>query len=417
MTEPIPLSPEDLTILDLEGPTVVGHTCKVIRVGPPGVEFDALFGMVDRRVGDVPELRYRLSDDSGSPAWVADGDFQLEQHLTLAGDGTEIAPAEVPVLAAKLFARHLDRDRPLWAMDVFRLEDGGAAIVWRIHHALADGSTAMRFAREVLWHEDAGAAPPADPPARQADHARRRVHLTHVIEHEFGRSGGPSPFDGRIGAERAIAMTTVPLGELHDAAKRTTGATLNDAVLSVVAGAIGHWMGTHDHQDLGEIRVKVPVSLHQADGDAGNRDSYFTVPLPLGEPDPVARLEQIRDETAERKSEHEAEELDRLFQRFAHLSPRLGHFLTRVEANPRRFALNVSNVHGPTHPVKVLDSPVDSVHSIAEIARRHALRVSVVSVGDQLNFGFCADPDLVTDLDAMAEGAELAADRLIDSAG
>ena len=74
-------------------------------------------------------------------------------------------------------------------------------------------------------------------------------------------------------------------------------------------------------------------------------------------------------------------------------------------------------MRGPAKPVAVLDARVQTVHSIAEIGERHALRVAALSVGDRLCFGFCADPELVTDLDQMAEGIEWAAERLIAAAG
>ncbi|HEY4278899.1 MAG TPA: WS/DGAT domain-containing protein, partial [Conexibacter sp.] len=50
-----------------------------------------------------------------------------------------------------------------------------------------------------------------------------------------------------------------------------------------------------------------------------------------------------------------------------------------------------------------------------EIGERHALRVAVVSLGDLLCFGFCADPSLVPDVQSMAdavgpEAATLVAD-------
>jgi hypothetical protein len=56
---------------------------------------------------------------------------------------------------------------------------------------------------------------------------------------------------------------------------------------------------------------------------------------------------------------------------------------------------------------------VTGVHSIVEIGEHHALRIAVVSVGDRLCFGFCADPDLVDDLDRLAEGAEHEAVRIV----
>lgn len=284
----------------------------------------------------------------------------------------------------------------------------------------------MRIARELLWSESVpgnavpanapvgGATTPAEKDAeKKADDARRRRHLIGLFEREFARAGGPSPFDGVIGTERSIAFATISLTELHDAGKRAAGATLNDSVLSVVAGAIRHWMELHHQEDLGVLRVRVPVSLHHGDDDGGNRDSFFSVPLPLDEPDPVRRLTDIREQTRLRKDDHDAEEIDSLLRRISHTSPRLRHFYSRFESNPRRFALNISNVRGPSHPVAVLDAPVETVHSIVEIGERHALRVSALSVGDRLCFGFCADPELVRDVDQMAAGVEWATNRLI----
>ncbi len=57
----------------------------------------------------------------------------------------------------------------------------------------------------------------------------------------------------------------MPLGPLHDGAKRLAGATVNDAVLACVAGGLRHWIEQH-HGQLDDLRVEVPVSLHQ-EGD------------------------------------------------------------------------------------------------------------------------------------------------------
>ena len=61
--------------------------------------------------------------------------------------------------------------------------------------------------------------------------------------------------------------------------------------------------------------------------------------------------------------------------------------------------------------------PRHALHSLAEIGRRHALRVAVVSLADHLYFGFCADPDLVDDLEWLAEGVEAEAAALIGLSG
>jgi diacylglycerol O-acyltransferase len=165
------------------------------------------------------------------------------------------------------------------------------------------------------------------------------------------------------------------------------------------------------------VRAKVPVSLHREGDDARNRDSFFSVGLPLCEPDPVARLRSVHAATALRKSERDAERLDELTRELGRMSPLLKRFCERLEASPRRFAVNVSNVPGPRSRVTILEAPVEGLYSIAEIGEHHALRVAVVSLAGELCFGFCADPAIVDDLQAMAEGVEVEAGALIAAAG
>jgi WS/DGAT/MGAT family acyltransferase len=275
----------------------------------------------------------------------------------------------------------------------------------------------MRFARELLWDAEPDAAHSTARPAHGAaaeDDARRRGHLAGFVRREFARSRAQSPFDGTIGSQREVAFADVPFRALHEAAKQANGATVNDAVLSVVAGALRRWIEMH-HGALGEVRVRVPVSLHHQGDDAGNRDSFFAVALPLAEPEPVARLRAVHAATAERKADHDADEMDALERELARVSPRLQHFCDRIQASPRRFALNVSNVPGPRDSVSVLGAPVTALHSLAEIGERHALRVAVVSYAGALRFGLCADPDIVHDLDVLAVGIEAEAAELIDA--
>ncbi|MEX0621114.1 MAG: wax ester/triacylglycerol synthase domain-containing protein [Solirubrobacterales bacterium] len=414
----LPLDAQDLKILELEGSTLVGHTCKVIRLAAPGAEFEPLFDSISGRVASVPELNWKLSEENGVKVWTDDRDFRLERHLVPLDVGRRITDEELSDAAGELFSQRLDRDHPLWRIDVAQLDDGGTALIWRIHHALADGTTTMRLAREIIWNENEAPGvrePAAHREVRAQDNTRRRRHLVGLFEREFARAGDPSPFDGQIGTERSIAFATVSLKALHDAGKKAADATLNDSVLSVVAGAIRRWMELHHVEDPGVVRVRVPVSLHHGDHDGGNRDSYFSVPLPLGVADPIDRLKAIRNETDERKVDHDAEEIDSLIQLIGKTSPRLSHLYSKFESNPRRFGLNISNVRGPSQPVSVLEAPVETVHSIVEIGERHALRVAALSVGDRLCFGFCADPDLVQDLGVMADGIEFATERLIDA--
>ncbi len=417
LTDPVPLAPEDLAILELESDTVAGHTCKVLRLGPHAPDVAALRDRIADRIHLAPALTRRLgSDAAGEPAWVVDPDFDVDDHVVAHPHDEPVSTDGLRRCVARLFEQRLDRGRPLWQMDVIELADDRRAIVWRIHHALADGTAMLRYARTLLWDDtpESRQSPAQARSHHATDDARRRGHLAGYVRRELRRSRGPSPFDGRICSRRDIGFATVSLSSVHDAAKALCGATLNDAVLSIVAGALRHWITVH-HGELGTLPVKIPVSLHHEGDTMANHDSMFIVGLPLAEADPVARLGAIHVRTQERKQAHDAERREVYLHEIADVSPRLERFATQLERSPRRFALNVSNVPGPRQDVSVLAAPVHRLHSLAEISEHHALRVSVISLADLLCFGFCADAELVPDVQTIADRIEPETQALLDA--
>jgi hypothetical protein len=412
--EPIALTDEDRAILDLECETVVGHTCKVILLAPGGLDADEIKAIVASRIAGAPLLTRRLGGTPHAPAWVVDPDFDLDRHIVGVAFNAPLDEHGLRRYVGAQFACHLPRERPLWQMDVVRLATGGSALIWRLHHALADGTTVMRFARALLW--DSWQDPPkVTVPAQLDDESRRRWHLASFCQREFARSHGPSPFDGHIGTERAIGMAALPLGDVKRAAHQVAGATVNDALLSIVAGAIRHYLETH-HGSVRDIRVRVPVSLHHEGDATANRDSFFSLRLPLHIADPVERLHVVRTATLLRKRDHDAELEDALLHDFPD-ALQLRRFVERLNASPRRFAVSVSNVPGPRRAVSIAGVPVTGMLGIAEIGLRHALRVAATSLHDKLNLGFCADPFLVPQVQTMAVATEVEAAALVAAAG
>ena len=414
-----PLTAEDCAILAIESATIAGHTCKVVKLDPSSLGVSALRARVAERIHLTPALTARLGKaPDGSPAWVPDPAFDVDNHVVEHHHSDPVDDAGLRRCVARLFEQRLDRDRPLWRIDVVALDGDRRALVWRLHHALADGTASTRYARALLWDE----APtrrmtPAQARAQhKVDETRRRTHLAGYLRREFKRSHARSPFDGELCARREVAFATVPLQPLRRAAKELDGATVNDAVLTLVAGALRHWIGVH-HGHLGTLRVKVPVSLHREGDTVANHDSQFALGLPLAEDDPVTRLRLIHARTSARKQARDAERREVLLHRISGVSPRLERFAEQLERNPRRFALNVSNVPGPRDPVSVLASPVDSLYSIAEISRHHALRVSAMSFAGLMCFGFCVDPDVVADVETIAEAIRPEAEALEAAAG
>jgi WS/DGAT/MGAT family acyltransferase len=429
------LSDEDTQILKLGRGTIRGHTCKLLVMDPgdpsPQSRLDAMRDRVAARLDAAPRFRQRVVRTPlhlANPVWVDDPGFDITRHITPAPSDGPLTRHELTELVARLMAHPLDQKRPLWHMSVVeRLTDGGFAVIWRVHHSVADGTVCIRLADALLWDQepsgDSGPRPPWRPTpspgratllatglAERAARWRHREHRAHapfrtteaVVARELRPAASPTRLDVSIGRERSVAFASVSLQQARQAGKAIDPAvTVNDVVLSIIAGAVRSWLGTTE-----AIRVKVPVSLHAKDETVAvsNHDSYFFVDLPVAEPDPVKRLLSINRETEECKLNHDAETLYTLG---AHPA------IARWCMSPRVFTFNISNVRGPQDEVSVLGSRVRELWSLAEVGQHHALRVAVLSASGSLFFGLCADRAAVPDLDGLAQAIHDAAAQLL----
>jgi WS/DGAT/MGAT family acyltransferase len=415
-----PLTAEDVAILRLESPTVAGHTLKVAILDPappgPRPDVDALRARIAGRIDRAPQLRCKLRMHSrGRAEWADDPTFDARNHVRALPAARPISEDELQRICARMMQERLDRSKPLWAMNlVDPLESGGLALIWSIHHSLADGAMAMRLAEEVLWDDGDTAADARVTPAtprplgdlREALELRRPGRLPATLRRELARARERSPFEGFVSALRAVAFTSIGLGSLKRSARRLVPeATINDVVLALVGAGLQQWAEARDDQ-LRSLRVRIPVSLHHGAErpEAANRDSFFCVALPVATTDPVERLRRITRETALRKRARDAQIVDALLRDVGWLAPPVRRMLESLLARPQAFALNVSNVKGPTYRPSVLGVTVRAFHSVADVDHQHGLRVAVISMADELHFGLCAEPTIVGSLDPMIEG-------------
>jgi WS/DGAT/MGAT family acyltransferase len=370
-----------------------------------------------------------------APVWADDAHFDIANHVLPLEGRRPIDTDDLPELVAALMRGRLDRSRPLWSLHVAELNDGGAALIWRIHHCMADGTAALRLGARLLWDSeqdttDVIAATDWNPrpiPGRwqlfiagARDRlrmlARSRPPVLRVpveggpkrviatIRRELSLGKSRSPFDVEwLSTERAVAFASASLSELKRIGRDVgNGATVNDVLLALIAGGLRYWMAVEGRPSI-SLKAMVPVSLHD-DDQLANRDSFFFVELPLAEADAAKRLRLIHDATSLRKSHHDARALDAVFGGRSRVPIPMERFLERRAEDPRVAALCVSNVPGPRAPIFVAGAPVRELYSVAEIGERHALRVSALSLAGILSVGFCAEPTAVPHLKIMVEG-------------
>jgi WS/DGAT/MGAT family acyltransferase len=231
------------------------------------------------------------------------------------------------------------------------------------------------------------------------------------------RLPAPTPLNPPIGPHRRVAWRRAELASVKQV-KRRLGGTVNDVVLSTVAGALHHFLGEERAWKARlDYRVVVPVNVRPPGDDfsAANRVSALFLSLPVAEPDPLRRHARIREETERLKASRAARGMD-LWARLADGSGSmlLTRFGVGLATALRPYHLIVTNVPGPQMPLYVLGARLLELYPLLPLFERQGLGVAVLSYDGGLGFGLSADRDALPDVERFADAldealAELAA--------
>ena len=461
MTRGQRMSALDASFLHLERAGARLHIASVTIFEGPAPPYDALREHIETRLHLVPRFRQRLAEvplDQGRPVWVDDPRFNLRYHLRHAGLPAPGSEQQLTNLAGRLFAQRLDLTKPLWEMWlVDGLADGGFAIVAKSHHALVDGISGLDLTT-VLFDAEPDAPPrPAprttwtprplptsaqllsDALVERATRPRELVRSVRAIVRtprqllREARDGlqtmgalafaglspaPPTPLNVKTGPHRRYAWVDAELAELQGV-KDALGGSVNDAVLAVVAGALGRFL-RHRGVDTTDLVLKalVPVAV-RADEQHGALSSEVApmwAPLPLGIEDPVAQFTAIRDGVAQLDSAHQAIGARALTELAGFASPTIMSQAARLQQRQRFFNLVVTNVPGPQVPLYLLGRRLRALYPVIPLAGRQALGIAVTSYNGRLGFGVLADYDAVADLDVFADALRAAIEALAGAA-
>lgn len=448
----VSLSPLDGAFLSLESPK--DHlNIGLVGVFDPGTSgggwsYQRVRGLLEARLDRMPLLRQRLVHvpfDLNQPLWADDERFDLDAHLHRAALPAPGSVRELADLAATVISRPFDFERPLWELwTVEGLEGGRVAHVLKSHHAALDGIAIAELGLHLTDPQPEPDGDEAPAPWRAAPGpslARRCVHAARGVSQEpvsavrlatsaarrlgqkvRGEQGTApplltaprTPFNGHVSSRRTAAFTSMPLGDVR-AVGQATGATTNDVVLAVCAGALRARLAQEDALPERPLLALVPRSVRRDEDPQGrgNRLVPMLVPIPTHLDDPTARLEAAAaGATAAKQRAAEGGEAA-----FAHLPelapPALTTRVTRFYADhrladhhPPLFNLTISNVPGPTVPLYSAAARMQGVYPMGPVYEGSGLNITVTSYLDTLQVGIVACPDRVPD--PWALGHELA---------
>ncbi len=445
----------DASFLHLEKAGARLHVASVTIFEGPAPTWDELRAHVEARLHLVPRFRQRLAEvplDQGRPVWVDDPHFNLRYHLRHAGLPAPGSEEQLKNLAGRLFAQPLDRTKPLWELSlVDGLWDGQFALVAKSHHALVDGELSVDITR-VLFDTEPDAAPPPGPstpwvarplptpaqllsdalleratqprelrrsaravlrgPRRLVQGTRERLQASGALAFAGLEPAPPTPLNVKVGPHRRYTWVDAELGELR-AIKDSLGGTVNDAVLAVVAGALGRYLRHRrvDTRDL-VLRALVPISVRSDDPEHASVVAPLNAPLPVGIEDPVEQYRAIRDATSVLEGTREAIDARTLTELAGFASPTIMSQAARLQPSQRFHNLVVTNVPGPQFPLYLLGRRLRALYPVVPITGRQALGIAVMSYDGRMGFGLLADYDALADVDVLASELREAIDAL-----
>jgi WS/DGAT/MGAT family acyltransferase len=385
------MSPMDASFLHIEGPDNPMHIGGVSIFEGPAPPFERLQEMVASKLGLVPRYRQKVRFvplGLGRPVWVEDPHFNLSYHLrhsALPSPGTDEVLRKT---AARIFAQHLDRRKPLWEIWMVEgLSEYRWALLSKVHHCMVDGVSAtdlmtVMFEDLPPEHPELPWAPGPEPSGaelvvrtlrRQATSpteqlrivraaARRpRQSLAQAGELLRGLSSaagllrpmGSSSLTGPVGPHRTWSTAYVHLSDVK-AIRTSFGGTVNDVVLAIVSGGLRGLLSSRGEEVEGRtVRALVPVSVRRpGERDVyNNRVSAMFAELPVGIVDPVARLQTVRRQMDGLKQSNQAVAGDVLTSLSGFAPPLLLALGGRLAARSPSLGVQtgVTNVPGPQH--------------------------------------------------------------------
>ena len=392
------------------------------------------------RAASVPGLRMRIRDvwqplslSFGSATRETDPDFDPLHHVRL-----HAPTADFQADAGRLMERPLERGRPPWEAHVLPGEDGVSfAVLFKFHHALADGLRALALAAAILDPMDMPERRPGpEQPARGlVPDVRKLPELVRGALSDVGRALdiGASVARSTLDVRSSSALTSEPSGTRRTAGvvvdlddvhriRKTVGGTVNDVLIAVVAGALRSWLDERGDGSEGvSPRALIPVSKRRPRSaqPQGNRLSGYLIRLPVDDPDPLARLDSVRaamDRNKDAGPNRGAGAVALLADHVPALGHRLGGPLA-AQAARLWFDILVTSVPLPGIGLKLGGNPVTAVFPFAPLARGQSLAVAVSTYRGQVHYGLVADAEAVPDLDVFARALTEEVETLITACG
>jgi diacylglycerol O-acyltransferase len=434
------MAPVDATWLRMDRPTNLMVIVGVLVLAGP-VDVLRLEDALAKRLLAIPRFRQRTESRQTGTWWCDDPQFDLALHLKRIRLPGAADKAELEKVVAGLAATPLDPLHPLWQFHIAEDYKGGAAIIARIHHAIADGIALIGVLLSLTDdYVGAGAQQPRHAADENSEGAwldliapameiveeglrlssnilrgsgEAMIHPTKAFDEGTGIAAelaylllmpndSPTRLKGRPSGVKRVAWTDpIPLPEVK-AVSGALNCSVNDILLAAVTGALSGYLAAKGDDTTGvEIRALVPINLRApgSDGELGNRFGIVALELPVGLENPLTRLHEIHRRMEALKSSYEPPVTLGLLSMLGYAPKSVQDMVFDLLLS--RATAVMTNVPGPQKPLYLAGSEIKQVMVWVPQAGDIGIGVSILSFNGQVQFGLLVDVALVPDPHAI----------------
>ncbi|MFA6985874.1 MAG: wax ester/triacylglycerol synthase family O-acyltransferase [Arenimonas sp.] len=437
-----PMSRVDTAWLRMERATNLMMITSVMMF-EESMNLDKLKRVVKQRFLAYPRFRQKVVDTPAGAWWEEDADFDLDWHVRLSALPGRGGKRELERYVSQQASTPLDKTKPLWQFHLIEKYDGGSALVTRIHHCYADGMALVQVmlsmtdtSREAKKGSDLSKAwlnGDGQQVAKRVGAIDRYMKLGgQVLEKglDFYRDPGLATVvakeGGEIARELAVALSlsddpdTILRGRLGvskrvawaeplaleevKAIGRAFDCTVNDVLMASAAGALrGYMIDRGESVEGVTLRATVPVNLRPLEHakKLGNHFGLVFLELPVGEDNPVRRLERVADCMRQLKTSRQAIVSYGLLAALGMAPAALQR--TFLELFSRKATAVATNVPGPQMPLYLAGCTVSDMMFWVPQTGSIGVGISILSYNGEVHFGLIGDAKLVPDPDAIIQ--------------
>ena len=234
-----------------------------------------------------PRFRHRLVRARGRWYWEEDPEFDLARHLVASPLEGCVSADQLQDYISAIAHEPLPGDRPPWIVQhIEHYEGGQSAFLARVHHSMADG---IAFVPIIFALMDELATPsPIRAEAGPGIAGRLgRAALASLVapvvlmERVLWRPDRHALHGPPVGGRKRVAWTRpLPLQEVKRL-KARFGATVNDVLMALVAGAIGRYIEANGGGSVPHVRISMPVNMREPGAAPRMENRFAAVPLTL----------------------------------------------------------------------------------------------------------------------------------------